>query len=164
MGKIVKSILAIITILMAVGLVRLAILGNNSESGEAVGLISGTLTPCPDKPNCVCSEFIEDTVHYIAPLDYSGTPPEKAWGDILQVIKESGGKVSATNDEYMAATFSVSLFGFIDDVECRLDTSKSRIHIRSASRIGHSDLGVNQKRAEALTRLFNQKMNKTQNW
>jgi uncharacterized protein (DUF1499 family) len=134
-------------------------LGNNSKSGEAPGLASGTLTHCPDKPNCVCSEFTDDTTHYIAPLDYSGTPPEKAWTDILQVIKESGGEVSVANDEYIAATFSVSLFGFIDDVECRLDTSKNRIHIRSASRVGYSDLGLNQERVETVTRLFNQKMN-----
>ena len=158
MKKIFKIIPAIIAILTAIVLVRFAILGHDSESGKAPGLVSGILTPCPDKPNCVCSEFIDDTVHYIAPLDYSGTPPEKAWGDIVQVIKESGGEVAADDDEYIAATFSVSLFGFIDDVECRLDTSKSRIHIRSASRVGHSDLGVNKKRAETMTRLFKQKL------
>ena len=159
MKKIFKIIPAIIAILTAIVLVRFAILGHDSESGKAPGLVYGTLTPCPDKPNCVCSEFIEDTVHYIAPLDYSGTPPEEAWDDILQVIKENGGEVSAANDEYIAATFSVSLFGFIDDVECRLDTSKNRIHIRSASRVGHSDLGVNKKRVDMMTLLFVQKMN-----
>ena len=159
MKKIFKIILATIVILTVAVLVRFAMLGNNSKSGEAPGLASGTLTLCPDKPNCVCSEFTDDATHYIAPLDYSGTSPEKAWGDILQIIKESGGEVSVANDEYIAATFSVSLFGFIDDVECRLDTSKNRIHIRSASRVGHSDLGVNKKRAETLTRLFKQKMN-----
>jgi len=159
MKKIFKIILAIVAILTVAVLVRFAMLGNNSKSGEAPGLASGILTPCPDKPNCVCSEFTDDTIHYIAPLDYSGTPPEKAWDDILQVIKASGGEISAANEEYIAATFSVSLFGFIDDVECRLDTSKNRIHIRSASRVGHSDLGVNKKRAETMTRLFKQKMN-----
>ena len=159
MKKIVKIIFAIITILTAAVLVRFAMLGHNSKSGQAPGLASGTLTLCPDKPNCVCSEFTDDTTHYIAPLDYSGTPPEKAWAGILQVIEESGGEVSVANEEYIAATFSVSLFGFIDDVECRLDTSKNRIHIRSASRVGHSDLGVNKKRAETMTRLFKQKMN-----
>ena len=159
MKKIFKIILAIIAILTVAALVRLIMLGNTSESGEAPGLASGTLTPCPDKPNCVCSEFTADTTHYIAPLDYSGTPPEKAWDDILQIIKEGGGEVSVAREEYIAATFSVSLFGFIDDVECRLDTSKNRIQIRSASRVGYSDLGVNKKRAETMTRLFKQKMN-----
>ncbi len=154
-----KVLISIIAALTAVLFIRFAMLGHNSKSGQAPGLASGTLTLCPDKPNCICSEFTDDTTHYIAPLDYSGTPPEKAWTDILQVIKESGGEVSVANDEYIAATFSVSLFGFIDDVECRLDTSKNRIHIRSASRVGHSDLGLNQERVETVTRLFNQKMN-----
>ena len=159
MKKIFKIILAIAAILTIGVLVRFAMLGNNSKSGEAPGLISVTLTPCPDKPNCVCSEFTGDTAHYIAPLNYSGTSPEKAWDDILQVIKESGGEVATASDEYIAATFSVSLFGFVDDVECRLDTAENRIHLRSASRVGHSDLGVNKKRVERMTRLFEQKLN-----
>ena len=159
MKKIFKIILATIVILIVAVLVRFAMLGNNSKSGEAPGLASGTLTLCPDKPNCVCSEFTDDTTHYIAPLDYSGTSPKKAWGDILQIIKESGGEVSVANEDYIAATFSVSLFSFIDDVECRLDTAKSRIHIRSASRVGYSDLGVNKKRVDLMTLLFKQKMN-----
>ena len=159
MKKIFKIILATIVILTVAVLVRFAMLGNNSKSGEAPGLASGTLTLCPDKPNCVCSEFTGDTAHYIAPLDYSGTAPEKAWAGILQVIEESGGEITISDGEYIAATFSVSLFGFIDDVECRLDTSKNRIHIRSASRVGHSDLGVNKKRVDMMTLLFVQKMN-----
>lgn len=140
-------------------LVRFAILGYNSKSGEPPGLVSSALAPCPDKPNCVCSEFTEDPTHYIEPIDYSGTASEKAWANISQVIKESGGEVSMANDNYIAATFSVSLFGFVDDVECRLDTSQKTIHIRSASRVGHSDLGVNKKRVSMMTRLFKQKMN-----
>jgi len=159
MKKISKIILATIAILTVAVLVRFAMLSYNSKSGEAPGLVSGTLTLCPDKPNCVCSEFTDDATHYIAPLDYSGTFPEKAWGDILQIIKESGGEVSAASGEYISATFSVSLFGFIDDVECRLDTSKNRIQIRSASRVGESDFGVNKNRVEKIRRLFKRKMN-----
>jgi len=159
MKKIFKITLAIIAILTVALLVRFALLGHNSKSGHALGLVSGKLIPCPHKPNCVYSEFSEDTTHYIAPIDYSGTAPEKAWAGILQVIEESGGTITISDWEYMAATFSVSLFGFIDDVECRLDTSKNRIHIRSASRVGYSDLGVNKKRVEKIRRLFKQKMN-----
>jgi len=136
---------------------RFAMLGHGSKSGQAPGLISGALAPCPDKPNCVCSEFGEAAAHYIAPLDYASAPPEQAWGDILQVIEELGGEVVVANDEYIAATFASSLFGFIDDVECRLEPSRKRIQIRSASRVGHSDLGVNRKRVETMTRSFEQR-------
>jgi uncharacterized protein (DUF1499 family) len=161
MKKLLRIILTVIAILAVLVLVRFAMLGQSSQSGEAPGSISGTLAPCPDKPNCVCSEFGEDAAHYIAPLDYSGTSSEQAWGDVLQIIKELGGGVVAANDEYIAATFSSALFGFVDDVECRLDASQNRIQIRSASRVGHSDLGVNRKRVETMTRLFNQRVSES---
>ncbi|MBW2693377.1 MAG: DUF1499 domain-containing protein, partial [Deltaproteobacteria bacterium] len=115
---------------------------------------SGTLAPCPDKPNCVSSEAGEDADHQIAPLNYSGTDTGEAWSEIQQVIKELGGDVTVVEDEYIAATFASSIFRFVDDVECRLDAPQNRIHIRSASRVGHSDLGVNRKRTEAITRSF----------
>jgi uncharacterized protein (DUF1499 family) len=158
MKKLVGILLAIVAILSALVLVRFAMLGHGSRSGEAPALVSGALAPCPDKPNCVCSEFGEDAAHHIEPLDYSGAPPEKAWGDILQIIKELGGKIVVANDGYIAATFASSLFGFVDDVECRLEASQKRIQIRSASRVGHSDLGVNRKRVEAIARSFHKRM------
>ena len=158
MKRLSRILLTVAIILTAVVLVRFAMLGHSSKSGQAPGLASGILTPCSDKPNCVCSEFEGDAAHYIAPLDYSGAPREKAWGSFLQIIKELGGEVVVANDEYIAATFSSSLFGFIDDVECRLDASRERIQIRSSSRVGHSDLGVNRKRVETMARSFDQRM------
>jgi uncharacterized protein (DUF1499 family) len=158
MKKLLRIIFIVVAILAAVVLVRFAMLGHGSKSGQAPGLLSGALAPCPDKPNCVCSEFGEAAAHYIAPLDYSDAPPQKAWGDILQIIKELGGEAVVANDEYIAATFSSSLFGFIDDVEFRLEPSGRRIQIRSASRVGHSDMGVNRKRVETMARLFDQRM------
>lgn len=157
MKKTLRIVLTVIAILTAVVLVRLAMLGQGSKSGQAPGLVSGSLAPCPDKPNCVCSEFGEDAAHYITPLDYSGVSEQNAMGELLQIIEDLGGEVVVSNDEYIAATFSSSLFGFVDDVEFRLEPSQERIQIRSASRVGHSDLGVNRNRAEAMTSSFDQK-------
>jgi uncharacterized protein (DUF1499 family) len=156
MRKISRVLVASIAVIAAALLVRCSMLGHSSKSGQPPGLVSGTLAPCPDQPNCVSSEAGEDASHHIAPLDYSATSPEEAWAEIQQVIKELGGEVTIANDEYIAATFSSSLFRFIDDVECRLDAPKDQIQIRSASRVGHSDLGVNRKRAESITRLFSE--------
>jgi uncharacterized protein (DUF1499 family) len=158
MKRISRILLIAIAILTAVVFARFVMLSHGSKSGRAPGLVSGTLAPCPDKPNCVCSEFGEAAAHSIAPFDYSDAPQQKAWGDILQIIKELGGEAVVANDEYIAATFSSSLFGFIDDVECRLEPSEKRIQIRSASRVGHSDMGVNRKRVETMARLFDQRM------
>jgi uncharacterized protein (DUF1499 family) len=149
------AIVAVVVVLSGIMLVRCSILGHSSKSGAAPGLVAGALSSCPDKPNCVCSEFGEDAAHYIEPFDYSGIPSEKAWGEILRVVEELGGQVVVANDEYIAATFSSFLFGFTDDVECRLDGSEERIQIRSASRVGYGDLGVNRRRVEAMARSFN---------
>ncbi len=160
MKKFFRILLSIVSILAVVISVYFAMLGNASKSGEAPGLVSGALAPCPDKPNCVSSESSEDAAHQIAPLDYSGVPAKDAWRELLQVIEELGGEVAVSDDEYIAATFSSSLFSFVDDLECRLEPSQERIQIRSASRVGHSDMGVNRKRLEALTRSWNQKMSR----
>jgi uncharacterized protein (DUF1499 family) len=149
-----KVFVAGVAVIAAVLLVRCSMLGHSSKSGQPPGLVAGTLAPCPDKPNCVSSEVGEDADHRIEPLDYSATSPKDAWAKIQQVIKELGGEVTIVKDDYIAATFSSSLFRFIDDVECRLDAPKDQIQIRSASRVGHSDLGVNRKRTESITRLF----------
>jgi uncharacterized protein (DUF1499 family) len=154
MKKLSRVLVAGVAVIAAVLLVRCGMLGHSSKSGQPPGLVTGTLAPCPDKPNCVSSEAGEDADHQIAPLDYSATSPEKAWAKIQQIIKELGGEVAVVEDEYIAATFASSLFKFVDDVECRLDAPQNQIHIRSASRVGHSDLGVNRKRTESITRLF----------
>jgi uncharacterized protein (DUF1499 family) len=154
MKKLSRVLIAGVAVIAAVLLVRCSILGHSSKSGQPPGLVSGTLAPCPDKPNCVSSEAGEDADHQIAPLDYSAISPEEAWAKIQQVIKALGGEVTIVEDEYIAATFSSFLFKFTDDVECRLDAPQNQIHIRSASRVGHSDLGVNRKRAESIARSF----------
>ena len=54
------------------------------------------------------------------------------------------------SSNYLHYTFTTPLWGFIDDVEFRLDASKQLFHVRSASRIGYSDLGTNRKRIEMI--------------
>ena len=50
------------------------------------------------------------------------------------------------------------MFRFVDDLECRLDAENRVIHVRSASRVGYSDLGVNRKRVERLRARFGQEV------
>ncbi len=66
-----------------------------------------------------------------------------------------GGHIQAESDTYIAATFSSALFGFVDDLEIRIDPAQKVIHIRSGSRVGYGDAGVNRKRAESLKKLYN---------
>ena len=68
-----------------------------------------------------------------------------------------GGDIQAEDDNYIAATFSSAIFGFVDDLEIRVDLTDKMIHIRSASRVGHGDAGVNEKRADFLKKLISEK-------
>jgi len=133
--------------LILIGLVMVGgfVMGWQSQSLPVPGLRNGHLQACPDKPNCVSSEAEKgDKLHAIAP--FSGAD----WQVLRQAIEASGGKIELDDGEYMHATFTSSLFHFVDDVELRFDIAQGLIHIRSASRVGHSDFGVNRKRVEAI--------------
>lgn len=117
-----------------------------SHSGSAPGLINQKLSPCPDTPNCINSEFKNDTTHFIDALPYQN----QSIADVNQLIKDTiqktGGHITIANNDYIAATYSSKLFRYIDDVEVRIDKEHKTIHFRSASRVGHSDFGANIKR------------------
>ncbi len=124
----------------------------SSTAKHPAGLAAGTLSPCPDSPNCVLSEQ-EDSSAYIKPLAFS-LPPEQAWQALKLSIQSMGGTIEQAEDNYLWATFRSTIMRFVDDVECRLDSEQSIIHLRSASRVGHSDFGVNRKRMEKLRQIF----------
>ena len=115
-----------------------------------------TLNPlkaCPDKPNCV-STFSQDRRHSMLPLNFKGDQRES-----LQLLKKvvlsfSGTELLAETENYLHFTFKSAFFGFIDDVEFYLEQTQKVIHFRSASRIGHSDLGANRRRMDAIVERF----------
>ncbi len=149
-----KIVLIFIPILIFAAFVVLFILGLMSQSGEARGLVEGKLTKCPDKPNCVCTEFKADVEHYIDPVGFSQTTTAEVLSRLKNSIDEMGGSIRAENDNYLAATFTSSIFRFVDDLEIRVDMEQKLIHLRSASRVGYSDRGVNRKRIERLKILY----------
>ena len=147
---IITAILIIISILF--------IMAWLSESGPLPRDKNSILAPCPDKPNCVCSEYKEDIQHFIAPITISSKKLPRAMEHIKISIKSLGGQIQTENNAYLAATFSSSFFGFIDDVEFRIDAENQLVHIRSAARSGHSDFGVNKKRVNNLKTILNQQL------
>ena len=114
-----------------------------------------SLTPCPDSPNCVCSDDPRDS-HNITPLKFNGDPPT-ALTKIKSILEELGGSQVKATDQYVWFEFRTPLVGFTDDVECRLNSQANQIEIRSASRVGHSDLGANRKRVETIRAAFEKK-------
>lgn len=134
-------------------------MGHKSKQGEAAGLVDNNLTQCSDRPNCVCSENKNDLEHYIAPLSFKNNSPIDSLANLKEIIIEMGGTLQTESDDYLAATFSSTVFSFIDDLEIKVDDKHELIHIRSASRVGHSDMGVNKKRVELLKRLYQETLN-----
>lgn len=109
-----------------------------------LGVKDGKLTPCPSTPNCVSSQT-EDSRFKIAPL------PGVKISQVKQVIQRiEGTTIIKETDNYLYAEFKSKFMGYVDDVEFYLDTNANVIHVRSASRLGKSDLGVNRKRIEAI--------------
>lgn len=121
-----------------------------SNTGDPPGLANEQLAACPSKPNCIRSERNTDQAHFIEPIQILPKQLQLAMLAIKTSVLELGGQIQSEQKNYLASTFSSALFGFIDDLEIRIDPQHNHIHLRSASRVGYSDLGVNRKRTEAL--------------
>ena len=111
------------------------------------------LSPCPTSPNCV-SSLSEDKSHYVEPLKYNGTPEEarEKLISVIHAMKRS--KIVTAEIDYIHVTFKSVLFGFVDDVEFSFDDQRKVINVKSASRTGYWDLGVNRKRVEEIRKRF----------
>lgn len=114
-----------------------------------LGIFEEKLRGCPSSPNCV-SSFAPDEKHKIAALKYSASKVEMLARLKSVIEKMEGAKIVIERDNYLYAEFTSKLFRFVDDVEFLFDDETKTLHFRSASRLGHSDLGVNRKRIETI--------------
>jgi uncharacterized protein (DUF1499 family) len=111
------------------------------------------LSPCPKSPNCV-SSLSEDKSHYVEPLKFRGTPEEAREKLIAIIHSMKRAEIITAEIDYIHATFKSALFGFVDDVEFSFNDQRKVIDVKSASRTGYSDLGVNRKRVEEIRKRF----------
>ncbi len=131
----------------------IAIFGCAGKPPSNLGVTNGRLSPCPKSPNCVSSQSPE-SVHFIEPLYFKGTK-EKAKEILIALIQSMNRtKFVTVTEDYIHAEFSSRIFRFVDDVEFLFDEQNKIVHLRSASRIGYSDLGVNRKRIEKIRSKF----------
>jgi len=115
-----------------------------------LGVRDGKLAACANKPNSVCSQA--QGIHAIAPLRFSGDAGAAMRKLAALVRGLPRTEIIESRPDYLYAEFSTPLMGFVDDVEFHSDGGV--IHVRSASRLGYSDLGVNRKRIEAIREAF----------
>lgn len=127
----------------------------SGQRPSTLGVTEGKLAACPDSPNCVSSQA-SDMAHHVAAMTYGGSAAD-ALAKLRQVIEAmEDTQIITVTEDYLHAEFTSKLMGFVDDLECYLPSEKSIIHIRSASRLGQSDLGANRARVEELRQRFNQ--------
>jgi uncharacterized protein (DUF1499 family) len=154
-----KRTLAAIALLLAGAVGGLALhvatsRGDNVFSWKrpgSLGVKDGRLSPCKRSPNCVSSQADPaDREHYIAPIAFKGSALEA----MAAVRKAVEGMERATvvrhDGGYLYAEYRSKLLRFVDDVEFAADGRSGLIHVRSASRLGRRDFGVNRARVEAL--------------
>ena len=115
----------------------------------AVGLENGHLSPCPNSPNCVVSQD-GDEDHAIEPIAYQSdrATAKETLLKVLSVVPRT--EVVEDTDNYVHAESTSRLFKFVDDAEFYFPEDKNVIEVRSASRVGESDLGVNRRRIEQI--------------
>lgn len=156
-----KTTMIILVVLIIVSILLFYVLGFMSRSGTASGLVGGKLIQCPDKPNCVCSEYRDDSSHFIEPIEIPADKQLDYLASLKNTLIAMGGKIEAESENYIASTFSSAVFGFVDDVEIRLDMDMHVIHLRSASRVGRGDLGANKKRMNLFKKRYNDEISKS---
>jgi uncharacterized protein (DUF1499 family) len=142
----------IITLLVLIALwIAIRVWAASAPRPRNLGLKDGQLAPCPKTPNCVSSQAGDGT-HAIEPIQH-GLTRDVARARLLDILRADRRATIITEEpEYIHAEFRVPFFAFIDDVE--LVITDDVIHVRSASRLGGSDLGVNRKRVQEIARAF----------
>jgi uncharacterized protein (DUF1499 family) len=116
-----------------------------------IGINNGKLTACPATPNCVNSQTsVSDTEHTIQPIAIGGNPTARMADLKLVINSMPRSTIIKETNNYLDVEFTSKLMGFVDDVEFYFDSDGKFIQVRSASRLGESDLGVNRQRIEEI--------------
>jgi uncharacterized protein (DUF1499 family) len=145
-----------INVLLTTILCLVLTLGSAGCSGKMpanLGVRDGRLAPCPATPNCVSSQS-SDPQHAVEPLAYTAAL-SNAHDDLRKIILGmKRATIKIDTGTYIHAEFSSAAWRFVDDVEFYFDDAAKIIHLRSASRLGSYDFGVNRERVESIRALW----------
>ena len=141
----------VMVLVVVAGLAWLAIRWGISAAGPR-GLrnpADSQLAGCPQSPNCVSSQATT-AAHRIDSWVLK-TPPPASLELIASVVRQQPrSRIVTLEANYLHAEFRSRIFGFVDDVEFLWDGVSHSLQVRSASRLGYSDFGVNRRRVEQL--------------
>lgn len=132
-----------------IGSITISLIACSGNRPSNLGGLQGTLAPCPDSPNCVSSMADKsDDEHYIDAI--ASTEPAKTLAAIETELKNHPAEVIFRSDNYLYAEFTSKVMRYVDDVEFLYVPGKPDVQVRSASRLGYRDFGVNRERIEAI--------------
>jgi uncharacterized protein (DUF1499 family) len=142
----VKKLAVILAIFLVLVGLTLALRGRLSRSA---GELTERVGVCGRTPNCVSSHETREEFR-VEPLSISGTPEEafERAREVAEALPRA--RVVVSEAGYLHLEVSTALLGFVDDLELELDAESGVVHVRSASRVGNWDLGVNRKRVERI--------------
>lgn len=128
--------------------------GNSRTVPKGVRTVSQNgLSDCPDSPNCVSTSSSRPE-NKISPTELREAASDAKRKLEILIQRMPGSQITESTEHYLRAEFRSRILGFVDDLEILIDEEQQLIFMRSASRVGHSDLGVNRKRCEELRRLY----------
>lgn len=150
----IKYLLLAVFFISLLILAGLVLLGYHSQKQPPKTQPQEKLAFCASSLNCVCSECPQAGAHYVEAIELPEKRPMPDLDKAVEVVTAMGGEITLQTPGYIAATFKSRLFGFVDDFELRLDHEAHRLHIRSASRVGISDMGENKRRVQRFRKEF----------
>jgi uncharacterized protein (DUF1499 family) len=117
---------------------------------SGLGPRDGRLAPVAEDRSNAVSSFSTSEAHRIAPLA-AAPDPRAAFARLREIVAATERTtIVEQRADYLYAEYRSRTMGFIDDVEFLLDEPGRVIHVRSASRLGRSDFGVNRARIESI--------------
>jgi len=123
---------------------------------DNIGIVNSMLTPCPESPNCVSSDSLDES-HYVPAFKLEANA-ELVWSEIKVYLQaQHNMEIMTETTDYLYVESTSSLMRFVDDFELHLRLKDGIIAVRSASRLGKSDFGVNKQRVDDLYKALNDK-------
>ncbi|MBD5769876.1 DUF1499 domain-containing protein [Marinomonas colpomeniae] len=148
----VRWIIAVIVVLI-IGLCVYVSFSNKLPDG--LGVTDGLLKACPASPNCISTQAEpSDTIHYIEPIVFTGESKDAQLLIESYMLAKEHGRLVTSSFGYVHFEVKSQLIGYIDDVEFYFPEADSVVHVRSASRVGYSDMGVNRNRVRQIQNLL----------
>lgn len=150
-----KRILRRLFLIPLIAIGGLFFLSMTAKKPNSLGAANGSLAACPPSPNCV-STTAELESQKMPAIQFADSPQELREKIKASVSKEfPRAKLITESESYLHFEFTSLIFRFVDDVEFLINDKEAILHFRSASRVGHSDLGANRKRMTKICESLN---------